>query len=117
MHSRADPEAPALAPAGADADAAGSHAAPRSHHSLHHGAPGHSAGQDPADGIQQLQQQHQIVDDDPCGHRHFSHRAPWLRAMVLGANDGLVSVAALMVGVSGGDAGGCITHCLQLYVW
>jgi hypothetical protein len=42
--------------------------------------------------------------DDPCGHEHFSHRAPWLRAMVLGANDGLVSVAALMVGVSGGDA-------------
>lgn len=43
-------------------------------------------------------------DLDPCGHAHYSHRAPWLRAMVLGANDGLVSVAALLLGVSGGDA-------------
>ncbi|KIZ03149.1 Fe(2+)/(Mn2+) transporter pcl1 [Monoraphidium neglectum] len=43
-------------------------------------------------------------DHDPCGHAHFSHRAPWLRAMVLGANDGLVSVAALMMGVGGADA-------------
>lgn len=34
---------------------------------------------------------------------HFSHRAPWLRAMVLGANDGLVSVAALMLGVGAGS--------------
>jgi VIT1/CCC1 family predicted Fe2+/Mn2+ transporter len=32
-------------------------------------------------------------------HEHFSHRAPWLRAFVLGANDGLVSVASLMLGV------------------
>lgn len=30
---------------------------------------------------------------------HFSHRAPWLRALVLGANDGLVSIASLMLGV------------------
>ena len=41
-------------------------------------------------------------DDDE--HQHFSHRAPWLRAFVLGANDGLVSVAALMLGVGGGDS-------------
>ena len=34
---------------------------------------------------------------------HFSHRAPWLRAFILGANDGLVSVASLIVGVSGGS--------------
>jgi VIT1/CCC1 family predicted Fe2+/Mn2+ transporter len=34
--------------------------------------------------------------------QHYSHRAPWLRAFVLGANDGLVSVAAIMVGVGGG---------------
>ncbi len=31
---------------------------------------------------------------------HRSHRAGWLRAAVLGANDGLVSVASLMIGVS-----------------
>jgi VIT1/CCC1 family predicted Fe2+/Mn2+ transporter len=30
---------------------------------------------------------------------HYSHRAPWLRALVLGANDGLVSIASLMMGV------------------
>jgi hypothetical protein len=33
-----------------------------------------------------------------------SHRSPWLRAFVLGALDGLVSVACTIVGVSGGDA-------------
>ncbi len=31
--------------------------------------------------------------------RHRSHRAGWLRASVLGANDGLLSTAALLVGV------------------
>ncbi len=30
---------------------------------------------------------------------HYSHRANWLRAAVLGANDGLVSVASIMLGV------------------
>eukprot|EP00475_Leptophrys_vorax_P021650 TRINITY_DN2940_c0_g2_i1.p1 TRINITY_DN2940_c0_g2~~TRINITY_DN2940_c0_g2_i1.p1 ORF type:complete len:264 (+),score=85.44 TRINITY_DN2940_c0_g2_i1:34-825(+) len=34
---------------------------------------------------------------------HFSHRSPWLRALVLGANDGLVSVASVMFGVGGGS--------------
>lgn len=29
-----------------------------------------------------------------------SHRAPWLRAAILGANDGIVSTASLMVGVA-----------------
>jgi VIT1/CCC1 family predicted Fe2+/Mn2+ transporter len=31
---------------------------------------------------------------------HKSHRAPWLRAAVLGANDGIVSVAGLVIGVA-----------------
>jgi VIT1/CCC1 family predicted Fe2+/Mn2+ transporter len=31
--------------------------------------------------------------------RHYSHRSPWLRAGVLGANDGLVSLSALLVGI------------------
>ncbi|EFJ41666.1 hypothetical protein VOLCADRAFT_107619 [Volvox carteri f. nagariensis] len=47
------------------------------------------------------------VDGDDSSvdeHVHYSHRAPWLRAFVLGANDGLVSVAALMLGVGGGSA-------------
>ncbi|KAI8833337.1 VIT family-domain-containing protein [Chytridium lagenaria] len=38
------------------------------------------------------------------GHTHFSHRAPNLRAAVLGVNDGLVSISSLMLGVAG--AGG-----------
>ena len=38
---------------------------------------------------------HAALDD----HWHFSHRAPWLRALILGANDGLVSIASLMLGV------------------
>ena len=35
---------------------------------------------------------------------HRTHRAGWLRAAVLGANDGLVSIASLMVGVSTANA-------------
>jgi vacuolar iron transporter family protein len=37
---------------------------------------------------------------------HVGHRAGWLRASVLGANDGLVSVAGFMVGVAAGGASG-----------
>jgi vacuolar iron transporter family protein len=36
---------------------------------------------------------------------HFGHRIGWLRAAVLGANDGVVSVASLIVGVAAGGAG------------
>ncbi|HEX2791299.1 MAG TPA: VIT family protein [Steroidobacteraceae bacterium] len=32
--------------------------------------------------------------------RHYSNRSGWLRAAVLGANDGIVSVASLLVGVA-----------------
>jgi VIT1/CCC1 family predicted Fe2+/Mn2+ transporter len=35
--------------------------------------------------------------------QHRSGRAAWLRASVLGANDGLISTAALVVGVAGAD--------------
>jgi VIT1/CCC1 family predicted Fe2+/Mn2+ transporter len=37
---------------------------------------------------------------------HRTHRAGWLRAAVLGANDGLVSTAALMIGVTAANVGG-----------
>ncbi len=40
---------------------------------------------------------------EPDQHEHYCQRAPWLRAGVLGANDGLVSVASLMIGVGGGS--------------
>jgi VIT1/CCC1 family predicted Fe2+/Mn2+ transporter len=36
---------------------------------------------------------------------HRAHRAGWLRAAVLGANDGLVSTASLMIGIAAATAG------------
>lgn len=45
----------------------------------------------------------QPLIDEVDEHEHYSQRAPWLRAFVLGANDGLVSVASLMLGVGGGN--------------
>jgi vacuolar iron transporter family protein len=36
--------------------------------------------------------------------RHLGGRAAWLRAAVLGANDGLISTASLIVGVAASDA-------------
>ena len=39
--------------------------------------------------------------DDP----HYINRSNWLRAAVLGANDGVVSVSALVVGVAAADPG------------
>ncbi|MEF9606035.1 VIT1/CCC1 transporter family protein, partial [Paracoccus sp. PXZ] len=39
--------------------------------------------------------------DDP----HYVSRMGWLRASVLGANDGIVSVGALIVGVAAADPG------------
>jgi vacuolar iron transporter family protein len=41
------------------------------------------------------------------GHleRHFAQRIGWLRAAVLGANDGIVSTASLVVGVAAADSG------------
>src|SRR5215213_4831925 len=42
---------------------------------------------------------------------HLSHRSNWLRAAVLGANDGIVSTASLVLGVaaSGASAAAIIT--------
>src|ERR1043166_4375360 len=36
---------------------------------------------------------------------HRSHRVGWLRAAVLGANDGIVSTASLIIGVAAADSG------------
>ncbi len=36
----------------------------------------------------------------PHPEQHFSHRVGWLRAAVLGANDGIVSTASLVIGVA-----------------
>ena len=35
---------------------------------------------------------------------HFGHRIGWLRAMVLGANDGIISIAALLLGMAAADS-------------
>ncbi len=37
---------------------------------------------------------------DPHDEEHKSHRSQWLRAAVLGVNDGVVSTAAIMIGVA-----------------
>ena len=37
--------------------------------------------------------------------RHYTQRIGWLRAAVLGANDGVVSTASLVVGVAAADSG------------
>lgn len=41
----------------------------------------------------------------PHRERHRTDRIGWLRAAVLGANDGIVSTASLVVGVAAADAG------------
>ena len=48
---------------------------------------------------------------NPHLERHTASRAGWLRAAVLGANDGLVSTASLMVGIaaSGASTGAVLT--------
>ena len=42
--------------------------------------------------------------DHSAGERHLGGRAAWLRAAVLGANDGLISTTSLMVGVAAASA-------------
>jgi VIT1/CCC1 family predicted Fe2+/Mn2+ transporter len=48
-----------------------------------------------------------LSPDSPSIHpeAHLVHRIGWLRAAVLGANDGIVSVAAILVGVASSGVG------------
>ena len=55
------------------------------------------------------------------GERHKSQRIGWLRAAVLGANDGLVSNLSLVMGVAGAAPNGRtitaitpMTHCASV---
>jgi VIT1/CCC1 family predicted Fe2+/Mn2+ transporter len=41
----------------------------------------------------------------PHEEHHYIHRVGWLRAAVLGANDGLISTASLIVGVAAAASG------------
>ena len=40
----------------------------------------------------------------PGAESHYVHRAAWLRAAVLGANDGIISTASLIMGVAAATA-------------
>jgi VIT1/CCC1 family predicted Fe2+/Mn2+ transporter len=44
-----------------------------------------------------------LLPDHLAAERHLGHRAGWLRAAVLGANDGLISTASLIVGVTAAE--------------
>jgi VIT1/CCC1 family predicted Fe2+/Mn2+ transporter len=44
-----------------------------------------------------------LLPDHVAAERHLGGRAAWLRAAVLGANDGLISTASLVVGVAAAD--------------
>jgi VIT1/CCC1 family predicted Fe2+/Mn2+ transporter len=44
-----------------------------------------------------------LLPDHLARERHVAGRAAWLRAAVLGANDGLISTASLIVGVAAAD--------------
>ncbi|GBG62194.1 hypothetical protein CBR_g29394 [Chara braunii] len=66
----------------------------------------------PAGSADQDQEEQDELDEEPIPppatwqgecHDHYCHRAPWLRAGILGANDGLVSVAALIMGTRAVD--------------
>lgn len=43
---------------------------------------------------------HDPKNSEAPPEQHYVNRTGWLRAAVLGANDGLLSVASLLVGVS-----------------
>jgi VIT1/CCC1 family predicted Fe2+/Mn2+ transporter len=44
------------------------------------------------------------MSDPAIGQEHYTNRTGWLRAAVLGANDGLLSTASLMAGVAAASA-------------
>jgi VIT1/CCC1 family predicted Fe2+/Mn2+ transporter len=52
----------------------------------------------------QGQKEHPMARVDVHAERHLVSRIGWLRAAVLGANDGIVSTASLIVGVAAGAA-------------
>jgi len=41
----------------------------------------------------------------PGAESHYVHRTAWLRAAVLGANDGIISTASLIMGVAAATGG------------
>lgn len=47
-----------------------------------------------------MQKQKEIITIDNYLDNHYIHRSNWLRAAVLGANDGIISISSLAIGVS-----------------
>ncbi|MBJ7445255.1 MAG: VIT family protein, partial [Sphingobium sp.] len=47
-----------------------------------------------------------VTTDQPHHAVHYVNRVGWLRATVLGANDGIVSTASLMTGIAASGADG-----------
>ncbi len=45
-----------------------------------------------------------LLPDHLAAERHRNGRGAWLRAAVLGANDGLISTASLIIGVAAADS-------------
>lgn len=69
------------------------------------GGIGHASRKSPGPPALQWQTSAMIPSDVIArNHEHKAHRAGWLRAAVLGANDGLVSTGSLMVGVAATNA-------------
>ncbi|GAX80475.1 hypothetical protein CEUSTIGMA_g7914.t1 [Chlamydomonas eustigma] len=56
-----------------------------------------------------------LIEEDE--HVHYSQRSPWLRAFVLGALDGLVSVACTILGVSGGNSSLALMRLAGISAW
>jgi len=44
-------------------------------------------------------------DNSPLFDKHYTNRMGWLRAVVLGANDGILSTTSLVIGVAAASAG------------
>jgi len=66
---------------------------------------GHATRKVERDVRPQRQAQDHQVSEHRASENHLGNRTAWLRAAVLGANDGLISTSALMVGVAAADSG------------
>ncbi len=47
---------------------------------------------------------YKMIQEDNYLDNHYIHRSNWLRAAVLGANDGIISIASLAIGVASASA-------------
>src|SRR6187549_519497 len=69
------------------------------------GRAAHARHQPEADLRRTLEERERRASEHHSSEHHLGNRTAWLRAAVLGANDGLISTSALMVGVAAADSG------------